>query len=228
VITGPAGYNEYKFKVTNAALPMVRTVLTSLYGGTDPYPEGIVDSIYYDTLDRRSYFQCFNGEARKTKFRIRGYGDGKFAQIHLKEKNLYGVAKLKAKITPVAGIRNGAPDWEEELHPLIAPENAAMFSKIMAAASHFGPLVPAVRVRYHRYRFRMNDYRITLDTNVEVMSFSDGRDRFQDYAVIPYHVLEVKTMEARPHLPLLGLLRLPQISYSKFFLGLGLLREGVI
>ena len=37
--------------------------------------------------------------------------------------------------------------------------------------------------------------------------------------------LEVKTIDPRPHLPLLGLARLPQISFSKFFLGLNLLQQ---
>lgn len=43
--------------------------------------------------------------------------------------------------------------------------------------------------------------------------------------MIPHNVLEVKTIDPRPHLPLMGLSKLKQISFSKFFLGLDLLNE---
>ena len=44
------------------------------------------------------------------------------------------------------------------------------------------------------------------------------------YEVLPYHVLEVKTRQRRPKLPFMGLVKLPQISFSKFYLGLTALR----
>jgi hypothetical protein len=220
---GRVAYNEYKFQVCNERLAYLRDILDAHYHGSDPFESGVVDSIYFDTLDGAAYRECANGEPRKTKFRIRGYGDASFHQVHRKAKDLFGVAKLKDKIAPVKIHGHTPPDWNA-LRPLVA--NSPSFTKIMALSMQTGHLVPAVRVRYFRYRYRLNDYRITLDTNIEIMGFSNGWDLFQDYAVIPHHVLEVKTLDPRPHLPFLGVAQLPQISFSKFFLGLKLLRTG--
>lgn len=216
------GYNEYKFHVGNDDLKLIRTLLDSFYGGTDPFPEGVVDSIYYDSLDRKAYRQCLDGDAMKRKFRIRGYGDGRFNQIHLKEKDLFGVGKLKSKIAPVATTEHVAPAWDE-LKPLVAMD--PVFTRIMSEAESWGPLMPSVRVRYHRYRYRINDYRMTLDTKIEVISFVNGIACVRDYALLRDHVLEIKTADPRPHIPLMGLARLHQISFSKFFLGLNSLMQ---
>ena len=63
-------YNEYKFHVSQESLTYVLDVLRSLYGGSDPFPEGIVDSIYFDTLDGMCLRQCENGEGNTILFAI--------------------------------------------------------------------------------------------------------------------------------------------------------------
>ena len=216
-------YNEYKFHVSHENLSSVLAALTAFYGSTDPFPEGYVDSIYFDSIDEVSYRQCLNGEPVKRKFRIRGYGDDTFNQVHLKEKDIFGVSKLKVKIVPVSSKNMVSPEWDF-LKPQ-ALEREDVFAQIMGNASMWGPLIPAVRVRYYRYRFRVNDHRITLDTNIEVMSFANGSHAIGSYGVLPSHVLEIKTVDPRPHLPLFGVRRLPQISFSKFYLGLNLLKQ---
>ena len=216
-------YNEYKYHVPNESLAYILDVLRSLHGGSDPYPEGIVDSIYYDTPDLYFYNQCLNGEPRKTKFRIRGYGDDYFRQLHLKGKNLFTVAKKKQAIEPVSLQSAAHLDWLD-IKPI--GEDVEQFRAIRAYAEQYGPLLPVIRVKYFRYRFRLLDYRMTLDTNVEVSGFDNGITNHESYGVLPNHVLEVKTVDPRPHLPLMGLMRLPQISYSKFLLGLNLLLTG--
>ena len=71
-----------------------------------------------------------------------------------------------------------------------------------------------------RRRYRLFDFRLTLDTNIEVFGYADAIMTALGYEVLPYHVLEVKTRKRRPKLPFLGLVKLPQISFSKFYLGL--------
>jgi hypothetical protein len=214
-------YNEYKYLVSNGQLGFVRGLLDSLLGGTDPFPEGIVDSVYYDSYDRRSYRQCLDGESRKVKFRIRGYGDGRFVQVHQKEKALFGVAKIKSRIEPVTAHGGALPDWAS----LVGGD---AWHRIKTNALSYGPLIPVVRVRYRRFRYRAFDARVTLDTNVEVSGFGNFVDRRLSHAILPSHVLEVKTMSPRPVLPLLGLMQLPPASFSKFFQGVQLLETGEI
>lgn len=216
------GYYEYKFLVPNEQLPYVKTLLDNLYGGSDPFPEGIVDSIYYDTRNRLFYAQCHSGEAVKTKFRIRGYGDGTFHQLHKKNKDMYGVGKLKTRIKPVKFSFTDIPSWG-----LLqaATEGDMTFSRIQSFAINYGFLEPTVRVKYYRFRYRIFDYRVTLDTNIEITSCSTGLDKRMSHSILPHHVLEVKTSDLQPRLPLMGAIKLPQVSFSKYFLGMNIVEN---
>jgi len=215
-------YYEYKFLVRNEQLDHVRNLLSSFYGGSDPYPEGIVDTIYFDDLSCSCFQQCQDGDAIKEKYRIRGYGNREYSQIHYKRKNLSGVGKLKSAIEPIKVNTGDHVSWN--LLKCGNEDSFALFDEIRARAQMIGYLVPVIRVKYYRYRFRVNDYRITLDTRVEVTGMTNGVHKFKlDYGVLPHHVLEVKTESSRPYLPLFGAVRLPQISFSKFYLGLNLL-----
>ena len=210
-------YYEYKYSVANEQLSYIRSMLESFAGDSDPFPSGCVDSIYYDTADRRCYHECLNGESVKRKFRIRGYGDGVYQQMHQKEKLLTGVGKFKTALQPLRIVDEQPPVWDSLLpkHP-----DDAYFYKIKSLGLQYGMLLPAVRVRYQRHRYRMFDFRITLDTNIEVFGYEDGIVTTRGYEILPWHVLEVKTRKRRPKLPFLGLVKLPQISFSKFYLGL--------
>ena len=224
MLTSTTQYNEYKLLVPHHQLRYTKELLESLYGGSDPYPSGLVDSIYFDTLGEDFYHQCLNGHGQKTKFRIRGYG-GAFNQIHLKAKDLYGVAKKKASIKDLMLKAQEWPDMRW-LHPKTVDDPS--FAEILTKANAFGPLFPVIRVKYQRQRFRVFDIRITLDTEIRVQGFSNGRDNSAQAALLPFHVMEIKTPDVRPHQPLLGLLRLQQVSFSKFYIGLNLLKYGSI
>ncbi|MDE3269392.1 MAG: VTC domain-containing protein [Pseudomonadota bacterium] len=208
-------YYEYKYSVPNEKLAYVESLLESFAGGTDPFPIGYVDSVYYDTVDRRCFYECLNGESAKRKFRIRGYADGLYSQLHQKEKLLSGVGKFKSKLIEVSLRDNYPPDWES-LAPVDADDEN--FHKIRSLASQYGLLLPSVRVRYQRRRYRTFDFRMTLDTNIEIYGYDNCGTT--GCTILPYHVLEVKTYKRRPRLPFMGLVKLPQVSFSKFYLGI--------
>ena len=210
-------YYEYKYFVTNEQLGYIRALLESFAGDSDPFPEGCVDSIYYDTVDRRCYLECLNGESVKRKFRIRGYSSGIYQQVHQKEKLLSGVGKFKTAVQTVKLIDDRPPEWESLLPARTEDEN---FHKIKSLGIQYGMLLPAVRVRYWRRRYRAFDFRMTLDTDIEVFGYDDGIGTVLGHDVLPYHVLEIKTRKRRPKLPFMGLVKLPQVSFSKFYLGL--------
>lgn len=214
-------YYEYKYFVTNEQLSYIVALLDSFAGNSDPFPSGCVDSIYYDTIDSRCYQECLNGESVKRKFRIRGYGSGTYQQLHQKEKLLAGVGKIKTALHPLQVIDEHPPEWDS-LCPVRSED--ANFHQIKSLGLQYGTLVPAVRVRYQRRRYRMFDFRMTLDTNIEVFGYENGIMTELGYEVLPFHVLEVKTLKRRPKLPFMGLVKLPQISFSKFYLGLTALR----
>lgn len=212
-------YYEYKYLVPHSQFHQIKSILDEFLGDSDPFPKGIVDSIYYDTYQEDLLFQCLNGDADKLKFRIRGYGGGTYGQVHQKIKTLSGVGKYKSKIKLSTAPNEQAPTWDS----LQAETPNESFDQIVFNARKFEPLLPSIRVMYTRYRYRAYDYRLTLDSNIEVFSPMNGLPRCKSYACLPYHVLEVKTKDRRPVLPFVGLVKLQQVSFSKFMLGLNLL-----
>lgn len=206
-------YYEYKFPVPLARLQATRLILESLHGGTDPYPADWVNTRYFDTLDRRCYDECEAGLACKRKFRIRGYDDGPYTRAQMKEKSLSAVAKRSASIDSASHCES----W-----PMLSGETPEHIA-IRSLAAAYGPLVPAVNIRYFRRRYRAFDYRITLDENITATACPQHRQATRSVVQIPIAVLEVKTRADRPYLPGLGKLELEPSSFSKFLLGLTLL-----
>lgn len=217
----PFSYYEHKYLVLHKNLLSVRRILDSFLGSSDPYPQGTVDSIYYDTKQQRLLSQCIEGVGEKFKFRIRGYGNASYLQVHEKIKNLSGVSKHKAKLNRGCIYHNKAPTWNEVLCFLSAHDKMH-FSYL---SSSFQSLFPSVRINYHRYRYRRFDYRLTLDTNIEAFRLSNGLPHRQAYVRLPWHVLEIKTKEEFPSLPFWGLVEAKKVSFSKFMLGVNLLND---
>ncbi len=207
-------YYEYKFPVPLDRLGYTRDVLDTLHGGTDPYPAGWVNTLYFDTMTRQCFEECEAGLAYKRKFRIRGYDDGPYVRAQLKEKALSAVFKRSA---PLGNTSPNPRAWP--LLSLDDPDSVA----IRSLAASYGALHPMVTIRYFRHRYRTFDYRITLDERITARSGPDHRWATRSEVQIPLAVLEVKTRTDRPFLPGFGKLELEPSSFSKFLLGLNLL-----
>ena len=212
-------YFEYKYHIPHNQLSLVLAILDSWCCQSDIYPQGWVDSIYYDNYNAELLQQCSEGYNHKIKFRIRGY-DNHYLQLQQKTKDIYGVTKYKSNIKPKLINDSFYPPWEE-LFP--SKENDPEFQKITYHARRFGPIMPVIRVKYFRYRYRLYDYRITVDTDIEFYSPNYGLTKNNKHAILPFHVLEIKTRQLRPSLPFIGVISLAPISCSKFMLGLDLL-----
>jgi VTC domain-containing protein len=210
-------YYETKYAVATQDLTQVRSVFEGLYGGTDPYPEGLVDSVYYDSWNALAYQECQDGDHTKAKLRVRRYSekDG-YGQLQIKKKDLTAVAKYKVRIRPIPAERIDDTEFQET--------EPGSLLEISSLTAQLGPISPFIRVKYLRSRYRMFDIRVTLDQHVEVFPLSGFPEAGLGYVKLPYHVLEVKSHAERPMLPVFGLLKLRPISYSKFHLGARLLQ----
>ena len=185
-------YNEYKYCVPPANVHAVRSLLDSLAGRTDPYPEGHVQSIYSDTPDMRMLDQCARGGRRKVKFRVRRYDGLDEAELQVKRRILYGVSKLKSGI---------AFDDAHYARWPTAPGRGTDGRSIQARAARFIGLRPIVDIHYHRRRYRFLDYRVTLDTEIRASACGGLRGALSGEASVRYGVLEVKAVAAAPVLP---------------------------
>ena len=219
------GYNEFKFALTGAKLHRTEQLLNSFHRDTDPFPSGWVESIYYDTLDNRCFHECMDGSRDKTKFRIRRYDDTGWSQAQVKFKNVFGVKKwkcdLKEKLsgeTLPAWSHLFGDDWieSETSDPIAKPIVARL-------QTSFGYLVPVLYVKYMRKRYRVMDYRVNLDTAILVRGRPEHGAHPAHEMVIPFAVMEMKTKQSRPYLPVFGALDVQLSSVSKYALGRRLL-----
>ena len=194
-------YNEYKYVIELDRVPYAVALLESMYGNTDPYAHGTVNSLYYDTLAMAFFQQCTTGN-------------------EIKSKDIYGIGKVKAKLgLPVGTPISALPQF---WHDLPFGEGDAAAQTILARARRIGPLFPVAHVRYHRRRYRSFDFRMNIDTNIEVRSNPLHPVGVVTEVRIPLAVLEIKTKQDRPILPFLAALSLRQDSFSKYGLGMQL------
>jgi hypothetical protein len=185
-------YNEYKYLVSERNLEYVLATLEAVASGTDPYPDGIVESCYFDSLSMTSLKQCKDGSARKIKFRIRRYDDNSLGQVQIKSKNLYGVGKLKCHL----------PVWDiySEWRHVLEHAEAGGIHHIKAISSTYSPLYPVVNVSYRRRRYQFMGCRITLDSRIKAFPYLSLRAP-KGFILLPQSVLEIKSDSPTPFLP---------------------------
>lgn len=203
-------YNEYKYIVSPHAVSRLKNRLDSIAKGTDPYPEGIVESNYYDTMSLLTLNQCKDGSARKIKFRTRRYNEDKFGSLQIKAKNIFGVRKLKCHL----------PNWQQNISWLNACDQAAGddLKLMLPITNSHGPLSPVVQIKYRRHRYRIMGARITLDEQIVAKPLFGLRFTRKSCVVLRQNVLEIKTEQTQLALPPFakGLVRYG--SFSKFAL----------
>lgn len=209
-------YFEHKFRIERADLARVRAILTAQFGGSDPYPEGMVDTVYYDTEAFELYALCARREPQRIKFRARGYRDGELTQLQIKVKRDAGQHKLKARLRGARRATELGP-WDELVNGVEGREARAALAGVSAP---WGRLHPCLRVRYERARFRVFDQRVTLDTNVRFDAVPGAFTSRRPSARLLDGVLEIKSHQPEVHVPLLGLVQLAPRTLTKF-------REGV-
>lgn len=66
--------NERKFTGPSGSLPFVLALLDSRCLPDANYPVGHINSVYFDTIAKRSYWEKANGDHLKMKVRLRWYG----------------------------------------------------------------------------------------------------------------------------------------------------------
>ena len=200
-------YNEYKYLVSARNLENVLTTLDAIAKNTDPYPDGIVESVYYDSLSMASLIQCKDGNARKVKFRIRRYNDNSFGQAEVKSKNIYGVGKIRCDL-PLWDIYSG---WRGVLDGVDGGES----DRIKILSSTHPPLCPVVNVRYRRRRYQFLGCRINLDSQIEAFPYM-GLRAIKSFALSPYSILETKSESSVPFLPEILKGKVRHGSFSKY------------
>ena len=230
-IPGPARgdlQRELKFVLPLPRAGIALQFLNALCERDARYPAAIVSTIYYDTPDLRLLFEKLDSDYLKTKVRLRWYrplggslpleGPEGAAAAFLEVKSRFGSLRNKARVTvPLA------PAWLER-----AELDDPALVRVVAEATRLGvelpgPLLPALLVRYRRYRFvePVSGTRVSLDYDVEAPRSRRGLFRSGSPAFLNDAVIEVKGESAdlpralRP----LAHLGMRRAAYSKYAAG---------
>ena len=160
---------ERKFVATDFSADAALALL-SLHCAPDPkYPEGWIESVYFDDPNFTSYREKANGDAFKRKVRIRWYraslaesSGPATAWLEIKDRVCAARSKVHAGVQADLGellsTPLDTPYWTE----LLESETSAL------GMPPLGRLRPSIEIRYYRHRFicPVTGARIALDTSI--------------------------------------------------------------
>lgn len=188
---------ERKF-VSDRADPAAAVALLRAYAAPDPrYPEGELESVYFDTPALDAWRQKANGDATKRKVRLRWYRgpapSGRRA-VWLEVKDRVGSARDKAR------HRAECEAARLDAAPLSDPGWAALLARLCAEAGFAlgGGLLPTVAIRYRRSRFvcPATGSRLSVDRAVSCPRANAALLPFAGPLDCPCTVVEAKSADA--------------------------------
>jgi hypothetical protein len=139
----------------------------------EAYPPRAVNSLYFDTIGLRGYFDHVNGIANREKTRIRWYGpfSGLVPQPVLERKLKRGHLshKLSYPLEPL-NVNGG-------ISPTALRQSLRGCQLAEEAREQVRELEPALANRYHRHYFLSADglFRLTVDTALKFFECRRGR-----------------------------------------------------
>jgi hypothetical protein len=198
-IVEPAGsargdlQRELKFVLPLPRAGLALHLLTALCRRDERYPSAIVSTIYYDTPDLRLLFEKLDSDYLKTKVRLRWYGalhgsggaDSSFLEVKMRVGSLREKARVRTPLSP--GWLDTVDMEDPALTGIVEQARPLGFSLP-------GPLLPALMLRYQRYRFieSVSGTRVSLDVDIESPRSRRGLFRIGAPTSIPVAIMEVK------------------------------------
>jgi hypothetical protein len=173
----------------------------------DPvYPRNLVNSLYLDTPDMDSFYQCLNGDIYKNKIRLRWYNRPDkdkevLAYIEMKSKKGFFTGKKRQPVKIPGAFLTG--------HGITG---AFLQSEIERALPELGytsykPLHPAIIISYRRSRFLdpLSGASIAYDQQISSQMVGAGAAIFAPALELQTTVLEIKNHSMTTPPAILGL-----------------------
>lgn len=188
---------ERKF-VSDRANPRAAVSYMAAWAAPDPeFPEGELESVYFDTPDLEAARAKADGDARKRKVRLRWYRGGPAAARRaawLEIKDRVGSARDKARCR----VECDAPFLDDA--PLSDPRWRVLLGSLCAEAGFpLGEgLYPTVSIRYKRARFVCPETgsRLSVDWDISCPRANGDAVPFASALPCPLAVVEAKSATA--------------------------------
>ena len=186
---------ERKFFILPKHIGFAYATLRQVCRADSEYPEGQVNSLYFDTPDLEQYIRSASGDFRKEKVRIRWYGQPGSHQeevsVFLELKSRQGFASSKQRCRLAVSAQ----------HLELAHLGAGIIDKTTLATTlaefgHFpsNPLQPIIMICYQRYRFNemLTGTRVSFDHNIVSSVVAPGLGYRERELRLEGGVIEVK------------------------------------
>lgn len=134
------------------------------------YPRRTIESIYFDNYRNFSYLDSEEGIVPRKKIRLRRYGNN----------NKYSNYKLETKVSSFEGRFKSVKQ--------INKHEVSKILKLGLFDNMYGLCLPKLVITYERLYFRKNNFRVTVDMNVNCKK---TKDKF--YKKMNINAFEIKT-----------------------------------
>ena len=216
--TNPIYRIERKFFILPGNVGFARTLMDEMCRPDRQFPEGLVNSLYYDTIDLAEYMRSVDGDLQKHKIRIRWYD-----KIEDYQGDIPIFVELK--------IREGLASTKHRTRLLVPPQNldrenlssgiidSMVLARILATFGYFSdqPLRPVVLISYWRHRFTevVTGTRVSVDYNIRSTLVARELGYGERDLRLRGGILEIKgpSMEIPP---MLGRIKLLNAEWSRF------------
>jgi len=227
---------EYKYHLSLSQYYCVKAAIrpfmhADAYTKIAPNERYFVRSLYYDSLDFRSYQEKVYGNSDRTKLRIRTYSRelDESSEIRVEMKSRKGIAIEKhSTFIPISFYKTY---MEEGVWPILEDKVLIEFDRYVRLKT----LHPLILVQYSREGYSSNgreNLRITFDHQVESMR---SKSLFSYNSVFRTHkrgvvVLEIKCNKSQPYWlrQLVKTYGLRIVPNSKFAQGIELSRPEIV
>jgi len=211
---------ECKFFVLPRSTGLAYAFLRQICRPDREYPQGQVNTLYFDTPELDQYERSISGDFRKDKVRVRWYDDpqgGDTIPVYLELKTRQGFASIKHRqrfLVPSGDLRlESLSDGVIEGQVLL--DTLASFGYFPEA-----PLRPVILVSYQRYRFNevLTGVRVSLDLRIRSNVVAGGIGAGERNLELRGGVVEVKgqKMELPPTLRKMKMLDTSWGRFSKY------------
>jgi len=188
---------ERKFFIPPSKIAFAHGLLRHICLRDRDYPEGRVNSLYFDTPDLDQFWQSDNGDYERKKFRIRWYGDLRNHSDmipvfpELKAKRGFASRKQRRRIlVPVQQLAIA------RLSHGIVKRN--LMIRVLSEFGHFPeePLQPVIVISYERVRFSeiLTGARVSLDCKIRSSFVAPGLGHGEADLMLEGAVLEIKSL----------------------------------
>ena len=212
---------ERKFFVPPSKIPLARNLLSHICLQDSKYPQGIINSLYFDTPDLDHFQKSDDGNYERDKIRIRWYDNpvdqqgGVPVYLELKSKRGFASRKQRRKILVSSG----------RLKRIRANNTILNGNVISGTLSEFGyfseePLLPVILITYERFRFTeiLTGTRVSFDYRISSSLTAASLGHSRASLMLEGGIIEIKgpSMEVPELLRTLKIMSIDWTRFSKY------------